>query len=142
MGRGPACRLPAACRLQSVRLPACVAIKAATSQAAPLFPPCAPSWLHARNIGELTHVSMSLSPRTHLLLFLISLSSRLGRSRYIEVRLQTSLGISFFQSQITSGCAGHVCRKVMLQMDYSLYSIWTRKEIRRTLFSADPSVSA
>ncbi|XP_075889523.1 corticotropin-releasing factor-binding protein-like isoform X2 [Nelusetta ayraudi] len=27
---------------------------------------------------------MSLSPRTHLLLFLISLSSRLGRSRYIE----------------------------------------------------------
>lgn len=68
--------------LMQACLPVCAAIKAATSQTALLFPPSASGNTH---FGE-TRVSMSVALRTQLLLVLISLSSRIGHSRYIEVR--------------------------------------------------------
>lgn len=46
-----------------------------------------------------------------------------------------------------SSVSPEICRHVLfrrtttLQRDYILYSVWTRREIRRILFSADPSVS-
>lgn len=64
-----------------VGLPA--AIKAATSQAAPLFPPLLQETLYR----ETHFFSMSVALRAQLFLFLISLSSRMGLSRYVEVRL-------------------------------------------------------
>lgn len=57
------------------------AIKATSSQAAPLFSPPA--------LARETLASMSVSARTQLLLFLISLLSIVGRSRFIEVRVLT-----------------------------------------------------
>lgn len=61
---------------------AAAAIKATSSQAAPLFPPPA--------LTRETLASMSVSTRTQLLLFLISLLSIVGRSRFIEVRVFTA----------------------------------------------------
>lgn len=60
--------------------PVCAAIKAATSPGERRYSLSAP-----RITGEETRSTMSTAPRTHLLLFLISLSSRMGLSRYVEV---------------------------------------------------------
>lgn len=87
--------------------------------------------------------SMSVSVRTHLLLFLISLSSIVARSRFIEVRALTlkSLRVAKFtrEPQI---CFRDVFRRTTTQMDYILCSAGTRRDNLRTLFSAGRSVSA